>query len=335
MKKSIFTVTMLGAFGNLAQAETAVTIYGSVDNGIRHLTNANANGGSKLSMSSLGSYYPNRLGIKGVEDLGDGLNAHFTLESGFNGGTGALDNTANALFSRSAFVGIGGAFGTIDLGRQYNTAFKTMAPYEPLRVKFVYIALAMPATSGVRSSNSIQYAKTFDAVTARAEYSAGEVAGSTANGATQAIGLSYKRDSLYLGTAYTKKKTLGGDGAYYDYRHFTFGGAYTMGAVRFSAGYTDEKQATSTVDTTNKYIMTGVNYDITPALEVSAAYYSINNSTANIDGKRDLYMLMTTYYLSKRTNLYAEIDRGRFSGASIQFGQTTQTGFSAGVAHQF
>jgi predicted porin len=335
MKKSILTVAMLGAVSSLAQAQTSVTVYGSIDNGLRNLTNANANGDSKVSMGSLGTYNPNRLGFKGVEDLGGGLNAHFTLESGFNGGTGVLDNATNTLFNRSAFVGIGGEYGTVDLGRQYNVAFKTMAPFEPLHVKFIYIALAMPATSGVRNNNDVQYSGTFGAVTARAEYAAGEVAGSVTNGSTEAVGLSYNQGPLYLGTAFTQKKTLGAGGVFFDYKHTTLGGAYTIGDLRFSAGYTDERQATATVDTTNKYLMTGVNYTITPAIEASVAYYSIKNSTADVDGKRDILFLTGTYYLSKRTNLYAEIDSARFSGTSIQVGQTHQTGFSVGVAHQF
>jgi predicted porin len=335
MKKSILTVAMLGAVSSMAQAQTSVTVYGSIDNGIRNLTNTTANGDSKVSMGSLGTYNPNRLGFKGVEDLGDGLNAHFTLESGFNGGTGALDNATNTLFNRSAFVGLGGDFGTVDVGRQYNVAFKTMVPYEPLHVKFIYIALAMPATSGVRNNNDVQYSKTFGPVTARAEYAAGEVAGSTTNGSTEAVGLSYSQGSFYLGTAYTQKKTLGAGGAFFDYKHYTVGAAYTLGDLRFSGGYTSEKQATTTVDTTNKYIMTGVNYSITPAIEVSLAYYSIKNSTANVGGKRDITFLTGTYYLSKRTNLYAEIDSARFSGSSIPVGQTHQNGFSVGVAHQF
>jgi predicted porin len=335
VKKSIFTVAILGAVSGLAQAQTSVTVYGSIDNGIRNLTNADANGDSKVSMGSLGAYNANRLGFKGVEDLGGGLNAHFMLESGFNGGTGALDNANSALFNRTASVGIGGAYGAVDLGRQYTVPFKVMLPYDPLRFKFIYIALETPATAGVRNNNDVQYTGTFGAVTARAEYAAGEVAGSVTNGSTEAVGLSYNQGPLYLGTAYTQKKTLGAGGVFFDYKHMTLGGAYTMGDFRLSGGYTDERQATATVDTTNKYFMTGINYTITPALEVSVAYYSIKNSTANVGGKRDIVFLTGTYYLSKRTNLYAEIDSAGFSGTSLQLGQTHQTGFSVGVAHQF
>jgi predicted porin len=103
-----------------------VTIYGSFDAGIRNQRDIDATGHSRTTMSSTGTYNSNRLGFKGVEDLGGGLNAHFTLESGFNSGTGELNNTQNKLFQRSAFVGLGGQWGSLDLGRQYTVAFKTV-----------------------------------------------------------------------------------------------------------------------------------------------------------------------------------------------------------------
>jgi predicted porin len=112
----------LGAFAGVAQAQTSVTIYGSFDAGIRNQRDIDATGHSRTT----GTYNSNSLGFKGVEDLGGGLNAHFTLESGFNSGTGELNNTQNKLFQRSAFVGLGGQWGSLDLGRQYTVAFKTV-----------------------------------------------------------------------------------------------------------------------------------------------------------------------------------------------------------------
>mgnify|MGYP005805723351 CR=1 FL=1 len=97
MKKSLLALAVLGAFAGAAQAQSAVTIYGSFDGGVRNLTNVNAAGDNRLTMGSNGTYNSNRIGFKGVEDLGGGLNAHFVLETGFNTGTGALDNAANRL----------------------------------------------------------------------------------------------------------------------------------------------------------------------------------------------------------------------------------------------
>ena len=97
-----------------ASAQSSVTVYGSIDGGVRYQTNVDAAGNGLLSTTS-GNYYANRLGFRGKEDLGNGLNAHFQLESGFNDKTGALDNTNNVLFNRTAAVGLGGAWGSVDL----------------------------------------------------------------------------------------------------------------------------------------------------------------------------------------------------------------------------
>lgn len=109
MKRSLLALAVLGSLAGEACAQ--VTVYGSIDGGIRNVTNANAAGQSRLTLGSNGTHFANRIGFKGVEDLGDGLNAHMALETGFNTGTGALDNTANVLFNRTALVGIGSTWG--------------------------------------------------------------------------------------------------------------------------------------------------------------------------------------------------------------------------------
>ena len=60
--------------------QSTINIYGTIDAGIRNVTNTTKNGGDTLKMGSNGEYYNNRFGIKGTEDLGGGLNAHFHLE---------------------------------------------------------------------------------------------------------------------------------------------------------------------------------------------------------------------------------------------------------------
>lgn len=333
MKKTLLALALLGTFGSV-MAQSAITVYGVVDAGIRSLTNVNAAGDNRITMGSTGTSMSNRLGFKGVEDLGGGYNAHFTLESGFNSGTGALD-AANTLFNRTAAVGIGGAFGTLDLGRQYTVAFKTIAVYEPFSYRFPGLTYAVPASAGIRYNNDIQYIGTFGPVTVRAEYALGEQAGTASGASAQAIGASYSSGAIAVGGAYTKRKPLVG-GTFLDNTHYTVGGAYTMGGLRATVGYADETQKTATVDTTSKYAWGGLNYAISPAVSVSGAYYQNKTETAGVDGKRDLFILAGYYSLSKRTSLYAEIDRTKYRGTlAASPAQTSQTGISAGVTHLF
>jgi predicted porin len=327
MKKSLLALAVLGAFAGVAQAQTSVTIYGSFDAGVRYQGDVDAAGHSRTTMSSTGTYNSNRLGFKGVEDLGGGLNAHFTLEQGFNSGTGELDtkNTTNKLFNRSAFVGVGGQWGSLDLGRQYTIAFKTIGAYDPFNYKFTgIIPLTGEVTAGTRTDNDIQYTGTFGPITARAEYALGERAGGGSGNTLAAVGATYANGPLSFGGAYTARRpnlataaqlaTNANATNFQDNKHWTVGGAYTFGPARIAAGYAQENQdlATGGGDVSRKDAWVGGSYDITPALGLTAAYYhtkvDAGASGASAAGKRGLFIFGTTYALSKRTNFYADID---------------------------
>lgn len=326
MKKNLLALAVLGAVAGLAQAQ--VTVYGSYDAGVRHLTNTDAAGDSNLTMSSGGQYNSNRIGFSGTEDLGDGLKTIFNLETGFDSGTGALKE--GALFGRHAIVGLTGSWGKLVLGREYTVAMQTIGSYDPFHYHYTGIIPLIHNTAGVRDNNAIQYTGSFGAVTARAEYALGEVAGSTSNGATQAVGAVYSANGLTLGSAYTQKKPNN-----FDDKHYTLGGAYTVGAMSVALGYANDRQATASVDSTRKDAWGGVSYQVTPAVGLTAAYYNVKSSVAGADGSEKQFIVGATYALSKRTNLYGEIDSSRFGGISEPSGQTSQTGLSVGINHLF
>jgi len=93
MNKQLIVLSALSTCVATAHAQSSVTIYGMYDAGLRYLREANAAGQSSISMNSNGTSTPNRLGFRGVEDLGGGMNAHFNLETGWNSGSGALEST--------------------------------------------------------------------------------------------------------------------------------------------------------------------------------------------------------------------------------------------------
>ncbi len=339
MKKSLLALAVLGAFAGAASAQTSVTLYGSIDAGVRNVTNINAVGDSRLTMGSLGTYSPNRWGVKSVEDLGSGMNAHFVLEGGFNSGTGAL---AGDLFSRSAYVGLGGSWGSLDLGHQYSVNFKTIGAYDPFNYK--YTGIIPLATQGAltRFNNDIQYTGTFGLVTARAEYALGEQPGSTSDGSAQAFGLSYAGGPFSVGGAYTQRKnSVGTPASFEDQKNWTIGGTYAASPFRLAIGYADSKQEFATVaDTDTKDTWIGGSVNVSPAIGLNLAYYQTKMTTATSatttgEGKRKLLIAGATYALSKRTNFYADIDNAKFSGTMIPAGQSRQTGISAGINHLF
>ena len=117
---------MLGAFAGTAAAAD-VTLYGVVDYGFLYNytdhqkvdgTSEDANSFGLQSGVDAGS----RWGIKGVEDLGNGLKVGFQLESGFNADDGTLSKygstkSQNRIFGRQASLSVYSDFGTLSFGR--------------------------------------------------------------------------------------------------------------------------------------------------------------------------------------------------------------------------
>ena len=56
-----------------------------------------------------------RFGLRGSEDLGNGLKVGFKLENGFSSDSGKLGE--DRLFGREATVNVSGDFGTVYMGR--------------------------------------------------------------------------------------------------------------------------------------------------------------------------------------------------------------------------
>ncbi|WP_321855134.1 porin [Paraburkholderia tropica] len=121
---AILATVLLGA--TAAHAQSSVTLYGAIDEGVNFTSNAA--GHHAFAMVS-GDSQESMWGLKGVEDLGGGLSAIFTLENGFNASTGAA-NQGGRLFGRQAFVGLASQqAGTLTLGRQYDATVDLWSPF--------------------------------------------------------------------------------------------------------------------------------------------------------------------------------------------------------------
>ncbi len=125
MRRLLLVLSVLGAFTSVARAQSSVTLYGLIDEGLDYTNNVR--GHSLYAMSS-GDGYGSRWGLKGTEDLGSGLSAIFQLENGFNVNRGTLGEEGQE-FGRQAFVGLSSsAVGTLTLGRQYDSLVDYLAP---------------------------------------------------------------------------------------------------------------------------------------------------------------------------------------------------------------
>lgn len=120
-KKSLAAVAVLGAFAGASMA-SQVTMYGVVDTGLQYKYTDIADG--KVSTDDevhkfaleQGLNASNRFGIKGVEELGNGLKVGFKLENGFKADDGSF-KTEKTLFDREASLSVYSDFGTLTMGR--------------------------------------------------------------------------------------------------------------------------------------------------------------------------------------------------------------------------
>ena len=117
-KKSLAALAVLGAAAGYASAAD-VTLFGVVDTGLiyTHQTFADDSKAdvNKFSMDS-GVSSASRFGLKGTEELGNGLKVGFKLENGFQSDSGAL-KSEKRIFDREASVSVYSDFGTLSMGR--------------------------------------------------------------------------------------------------------------------------------------------------------------------------------------------------------------------------
>lgn len=124
MKKTLAAVAILGAFAGSALAAD-VTLYGRVNLGV-HYSHSDVSGyegaedyknvtSDNWGLRS-GDATGSRFGIKGEEQISDGLTVGFQLEHGFNADDGS-DADSSKAFSRESRLYVKTDYGTVHMGR--------------------------------------------------------------------------------------------------------------------------------------------------------------------------------------------------------------------------
>ena len=180
MKKTLAAVAVLGAFAGSALAAD-VQLYGIVDTGLLYshvdADRANIDATDSFQMKS-GMASGSRFGLKGTEDLGNGLTVGFVLENGFDSDTGA---DSGVFFDRESSLFLEGGFGKVAFGQMgsLNSGKSSWAKYGMISAfgtSFTdYSAQAGSFAVGAGSwDNMISYATpTFAGVTVYAQYGMG------------------------------------------------------------------------------------------------------------------------------------------------------------------
>ncbi|WP_158598080.1 porin [Noviherbaspirillum saxi] len=366
MKKTLLAATFAVWIFNV-HAQGSMTIYGSIDSGVTHISNV---AGTKLTRVDSGNRQPDRIGIRGSEDLGGGVKTVFQLENGYVTDTGAQLNPAK-LFNRGAYVGIGNNFGTLTFGRQNNFMFDMVGKYSNGFLLGSFYAFHPgnidDLTNAGAYDNAVKLVSApISGVTLGAMYALGEQSGDSARNRAFSLGANYaagpfkiaaalsdsNNRSLTLGQTTGIRTLLGrtlisGSAQAPVYsalatdkvRSVAVSGSYAMGPALLHALHVQTDISVAAATATMKSSELGVNYRITPAnsLNLGVAHTSLN------DMSWDQLTLNNVYSLSKRTAVYAQALHQRASGTGTvaavnSFGYATgqrQSAIRIGVHHLF
>ena len=358
MKKTLLALAVLAASG-ASFAQSSVTLFGIVDATVA-FGRGDVSNKTQLTNSGLNS---SRLGFKGTEDLGGGMNASFWLEAGMNNddGTGSATNVnnqpvaafnatsgANApvragtqglTFNRRSIVSLGGGFGEVRLGRDYSATFYNTSNYDAFGTNGVGTSIVAKAawsmeSTSLRTSNGISYflPGNLGGFGGQILYAMGENASTAAkDGNTLQVRGSYDNGPISAGVAYGKT-TRGAS----DSKVTNFGGSYDLGAAKLMGMYSQDKVG----GLTGKGFNVGVTAPVGAGL-IRATYGSYKTDAAGTP-KTNQFALGYVHNLSKRTALYTTVARTSNSGgasAALNGAMTnvngSSTGYDFGVRHSF
>lgn len=337
MQYKFVAAALLASIPFAAVAQSSVTMYGIADAAVA----AENDGSNKVVKLNNGGRSASRLGFRGTEDLGGGLNALFNLESGIDLTTGQSSSTST-FFNRRAIVGLKGGFGTVTLGREYSPIDSLVAsPSDIMELSFAGGSLSAFGSARNRLTrrldNSINY-KTplFNGLVGSLAYALGEQATGPSKDLL-GLGVNYSNGSLILGAAYqTSKRVAAGDD-----KEYAVGAGYNFGAFDVKANYlvSDPDGANIKFEQFNLGASVG--------LGSGRLYANLQQNKIESGAKGKGFAVAYAYPLSKRTSLYTSYATLR-NNAIGQFGMessgtklapaalgTDPSVFAVGVRHLF
>jgi predicted porin len=331
MKKKLIAVAVMAAATTAAHAQSSVTLYGRIDNGIQYETGIP--GGHAWAAQS-GNWGCSWFGLQGAEDIGGGTKTVFQLEGQLNTMTGA---SAGNLFGRHATVGLTndhwGLFklGNLGAGELSQDSWGT----DPQLMQRYAISTLVRGRNWASTSNGAEYNSPvlLGGLVLKGQYSltnstswnqapVNSAGVPTGQGRTNAVEGIYTWGSGDFRVIYDEVRGANGsfNNVYSASRSVLAGGTYVFGPVKLYAGY----QHLSAPDATNASVgvsnasqplgvsaPTSVNHEwfgaawqVTTPTALTAAVYHANANNGN--GNATLFTLAATYALSKRTFLYTE-----------------------------
>ena len=344
-----------------AFAQGSVTVYGIVDAALARISNADAAGNAVTRMPSLTGSLPSRIGFRGEEALGGGLSAVFALEGGFGPDTG-ISGQGGRLFGRQAWVGLKGAWGTLQLGRVMNMTYHGTARSDVLGPALFSISSIDLYLPNARNDNALAYMGNVGGWTVGASYSLGrDTAASGGPAATNCPGelaidddacrqvtalLGYETGAFGINATYDRMR--GGPGAANGLassantdRRVGVNAYVLLGRTKLGGGVMARSTDAALGTTESDLYYLGVSHPLSASLTLDAQV-----ARKAVDASPDdtnMIVARLTYAFSKRTAVYGAVGRmdnkgqaaiALDAGGSAAPGQA-QNGIMAGLRHAF
>lgn len=334
----------IALFAEAAHAQSSVQLYGLLDAFVAY--KKPMNGQSSVIAGNGGMTAP-YFGLRGSEDLGGGTTVIFDLESYFNIQNGSMGRTGyphDGLFSRNAYVGVSGRYGTMTAGLIPPLLWFSTITFNPFWNSFVFSPIVLHSYVGVNGQgvfgnagewwNSVYYASpSFGGLVGRAMYAfgnepghlgqnkwSGQVSYNNGGFATSVVyqQIKYSLNAGDLGTVLPGLTTQS---------VVNLGASYDLGYVKLYGQYQHVWDSISSGDVGIDTGQLGFAIPVGVGRILGSDAYS--KSTGHSSVYRNTWALSYDYPLSKRTDLYAAVLSDRASAMS------TGTTIGGGIRTQF
>ncbi|MFO1281266.1 MAG: porin [Burkholderiales bacterium] len=324
MNKKLVALAVAGVLASplAAQAQTAnVTLYGRLNLDMEIVQTKLADG-TKPNVYRVSSN-SSRLGVRGTESLGGGLNAIFQLESSVAGDAGG-----GTLAGRETFVGLQGGWGTVKIGN-------FLAPYDDIHPIFgnvptlttsilstAAIWAVGPAAKGsggfdARLGNSVRYdSPNVSGFTGSIQASSQENA---LHAMVWSMGGFYNNGPIQAGLAWERNEKVRGAGLKDD--AISLAGGYNFGVVRVAGVYERLKYDAGGGSLKRDFYGVSATANLGPGQLYAGWFHANDGKGSAADGTNvagvvkgadtgaDQYTISYTYPLSKRTLTYVGYNR--------------------------
>jgi len=322
-----------------------VTLYGNVDQAWNSSTTKmggkTADEKSGFASIQMGGA---SLGVKGSEELTEGLKASFLIEM-----SPAVDENstgAAGMWNRQAYVSLNGGFGALRIGKQYAQAFNNVVGVDPggatgvagnasYCVLLAYSKCIGGSDAPLRQNNALQYdlpelAAGLKAGATIVYGEANTANGGKATGDGYGVNLSYASGPLYAGITYDEVKNTGigllatnNISTAGKNELTTMSASYNLGMAKISINNSKMKVGSKSIDNTFGTVSVpfGGNANV---------WASVSEGKAGGD-KHDGYQVGLNFALSKRTIIYAQTGQLELKAPS----KVQVSGSALGIHHSF